>query len=585
MEQHSNQSFVSDGDFVAPTDFSDLSPRVARCDVASLTRGAQQLPGAMAKMGFTELRKGQSEPIMAIMGLRDVLCILPTATGKTAVFVLPTLAQNWKTIVFSPLKALMKDQVDGLCRKGVAAAQISSDQTDAENRNSLNRWMTGKLSLLYVAPERLRNQMFMDAIRTMPMDFVVMDEAHCLSQWSDNFRSDYCHVGRFIHEFSPKVVAVFTATCPPEVEADIRRVLAIPQAIKHVYFPRRRNLDLRSDELRSPFDVAGMCKEVQGTTLVYCSSIKRVEETAQMISKYLGPGDNVGIYHGELSDADRRTNQDLFMNNHTRVMVATNAFGMGIDKPDIRCVLHRDHPGSLEALSQEVGRAGRDGLNSLCITYASAEARRTQEFFIEAGYPPRNKVEKLFRELQKAADSSNKVQLTASEMAEMSEMSSQHVSSILHILLGSRVVDRTKQLTKLSKIKFKGHTDDKRFQEYREAILAGGTRLEPRPGEVGDAFVEVDLNWLSARLGKAMSTVRSYINRWAKDGLIDHIPPFAGKDTTIIGTLDLVDFERLRVKGQQAYKKLDQVLEYLALPDNEKHSFLEAYFLGPDYQP
>lgn len=501
------------------------------------------------------------------------MVILPTGTGKTAVFVLPTLAMEWRTLVFSPLVALMKDQVDSLCRKGIRAAQLSSNQSDQENRSAIQRWMAGDLQLLYVAPERLRNEAFIYAMRTIAPDMVVLDEAHCLSQWSDNFRSDYCKVGDFIAQFMPKVVSVFTATCPDEVEADIRRVLALPEAHKHVFYPRRRNLDLRSDALQSDHDVSFLCKAVQGSFLVYCASIKKVESLAETIANYLGGSDEVTIYHGELPQDVKRTNQDLFMSNKVRGVVATNAFGMGIDKPDIRMVVHRDHPGSLEALMQEVGRAGRDGLQSLCMTFKDRQSTRTQEFFIESGYPPRAKIETFFKALSKARNEYGEIMLTGREMADMANMHQRHVDSIIQILNGARVIDRQKMTTKLAKIRFAGSSEDAKFRDYAEAIRHLGK-------ETTEDFIEVDLETLAARIGVADATVRSRIRDWTKLGLLNFIPPFAGKKTVITGSLDMVDFDRIEKKGQQAYVKLEEVIRYLDLPDCDKHGYLEEYFVG-----
>jgi len=544
--------------------------RESKINMDVLKRGYAQLPNALSVMGFSQLRAGQEPVIVNIMAQRDTVCILPTSTGKTACFVIPTLCLGWRAIVFSPLVALMRDQVQGLTAKGIKAQAISSMQTEAENQSAIKRWAEGELQFIYVAPERLHNEAFKDAMMRVPPDMVVMDEAHCLSQWSDNFRSSYCLVGDFIREKNPKVVAAFTATCPDEVEHDIRRVLHLENAQKLSYYPRRTNLHLKSDNMLSETQLADFISGVGGPTIVYCATINKVGQTAKQLMSALR--EDVIIFHGELSPTDKRVNQDMFMNDKIRVMVATNAFGMGVDKGNIRGVVHRDIPGSLEALAQEVGRAGRDGNDSTCMTFYSPDSYNTQKFFIECSYPSKSEINAVMRVLNLAADSNGISQLTISDIAKKTNLFSRKVPAILEVLKSNRIIEREKNGEKIAKIRLDENTpeDDSRFELWWNTILEYGIEE--------DGFFNIDLNWFSDHIGLGYQTVTNHFKKWDEQSVIRFIPPYRGSATKIIGSINQIDFERLAIKAARAHTKLDQVLGYIKTPDNDKHSYLEKYF-------
>ena len=544
--------------------------RESKVNMDILKSGYAQLPNALSVMGFSQLREGQEPVIVNIMAQRDTLCILPTSTGKTACFVIPTLCLGWRAIVFSPLVALMRDQVQGLTSKGIKAQALSSMQTEAENQAVIKRWAEGELQFIYVAPERLHNEAFKDAMMRVPPDMVVMDEAHCLSQWSDNFRSSYCLVGDFIRDKNPKVVAAFTATCPDEVEHDIRRVLHLDNAQKLSYYPRRTNLHLKSENMLSETQLADFISGVDGPAIVYCATINKVEQTAKQLMSALR--EDVIIFHGELSPTDKRVNQDMFMHDKIRVMVATNAFGMGVDKGNIRGVVHRDIPGSLEALAQEVGRAGRDGKDSTCMTFYSPDSYNTQKFFIECSYPSKSEINAVMRVLNLAADNNGVSQLTIVDIAKKTNLFSRKVPAILEVLKSNRIVEREKNGEKIAKIRLDENTpeDDSRFEVWWNTILEYGIEE--------DGFFNIDLNWFSDHIGLGYQTVTNHFKKWDEQSVIRFIPPYRGSATKIIGSVNQIDFERLAIKADRAHTKLDQVLGYIKTPDNDKHSYLEKYF-------
>ena len=544
--------------------------RLQAAQIDTLRKGYAQLPEVLNIMGYPSLRKGQEPVIVNILTQRDTLCILPTSTGKTACFVVPTLCLNWRTIVFSPLVALMRDQVNNLTSRGIKAAAVSSMQTDAENQAVIRRWAEGDLQFIYVAPERLNSDVFKEAINRVPPDMVVMDEAHCLSQWSDNFRSSYCLVGDLIKNSNPKVVAAFTATCPAEVEGDIRRVLHLGNAHKIMYYPRRTNLILQSQTMRSESQIADFLHNVDGCAIVYCATINRVEQTAKQLNSWLR--EDVMVFHGELSPTDKRVNQDLFMHDKVRVMVSTNAFGMGVDKGNVRAVVHRDIPGSMEALAQEVGRAGRDGLDSTCMTFYSPDSYDTQKFFIESSYPTKSEITSVLRVLNLAADSKGISQLTIADIAKKTNLFSRKVPAILEVLKSNKVIMREKAGEKIAKIRLDENVpeDDSRFEQWWDIIREYGIENE--------GFVSIDLNWFADHVGLGYQTVMNHLKRWDTESAIRLVPPFRGSATKITGSVDQIDFERLAKKASEAYAKLDKVIGYVNTPDCDKHDYMEKYF-------
>ena len=398
---------------------------------------------------------------------------------------------------------------------------------------------------------------------------VCVSNCHTLSQWADNFRAAYQHVGDFIRDENPSVVAAFTATAPPEVEADVRRVLGLEKASKCLYYPRRNNLQLTSARYENDFELSQLVKSINGPTIVYCATVENgVEKIGEYLSNALPFG--VGIFHGKLPDEAKRNTMDMFMNGQIRCMVATNAFGMGIDKANIRGVIHYDHPGSLEALLQETGRGGRDGLPSLCMTYESERALRTQNFFLEGGHPSRAEMEAVYAVLQRNQGPDGVSHMTGDELAKAARISSMKIGTIKTIFSGNRVIESAKSDEKVGKIRFVGQSDDERFRKYRGIIERIGE-------EDMEGFWNFDLNGLVHNVGMTWTTVARYLKDWDTMGLVRYVKPFRGNPLKLVGDLRLVPFERLEIKARDARKKLADVLQYFRVPDNQKHQYLEEY--------
>jgi len=550
-----------------------------RVDRGALDKGLLNLPWAMSVMGYTALREGQDKIVYNVMALRDTLGFLPTGAGKTATFVLPTLCLELRTLIFSPLVALMQDQVQGLWKRNLRAGQVSSLQTDSANTSVLGQWARGELQFLYVAPERLKNDAFEQVMVNRPPDMIVVDEAHAISQWADNFRPAYSKIGTFIRNFNPKVVLALTATATAEIEQDVRNVLGIQDAAKISYLPERTNLKLSSSDYPGDVGLAKKIEAINGSVIVYCATVKSVESLGQTLSSFLP--NQVSIFHGQLPPGDKRVSQEMFMQNQLKVMVATNAFGMGIDKPDIRAVFHYDVPGTIESLMQEIGRSGRDGLDSWCEAFYREDSYNTQRFFLDSSFPSERDIRSVFNTLTRAnKNDRGEVTLTIKEIAAANgnPWEAAMVNSAISILVRHGVIERPKSDEKVGKISFHTVPDEARLHEYYD-LICGDNGI----GKLGDdGTFAFDIDLLSSRVGVSKETVTKNLRKWQSNGVLTYIPPFRGAPTKIIGDVNKVEFARLKAKYEEAVLKLDKVLLYFKVPDAEKHAFLRDYFThGP----
>lgn len=531
---------------------------------------ADGLHRALARMGYNGLREVQRAPIENILCGRDILCIAPTGAGKTAMFTIPILALDYKAVIFSPLQALMRDQVFELQKRGIAADFINATQSQEAMVQSLSNWANGHTQMLYVAPERLNRDDFRGAMTMVTPDMVVVDEAHCLHQWGESFRSSYYRIGEFIEEFNPKCVAAFTATCTEEIEADICKVTGIAPICTLWQYYRRDNLTLTSRPFEGRFDVFRDCERIDGKIVIYFSTIKTLETFAPLLQEFLN--EPVGIFHSKLPVPTKTHLQDAFKAGNIRIMCATNAFGLGVNVEDIRAVIHHDPPGNPEALSQEMGRAGRDELPSECITYHHKDGWRTQENFIEGSYPSEDKVKAVYRVLYNLGKDGSVIRKTGAELAEMARVSSFGIYAVTELLKAHRVIQNVESADRIARVQFIGHSEDKRFKEYRDLIVRGGR-------ETHSSFMEFNLDWLSQQVGKGEPTVQRWLQQWKTDGLLDYVPPFNGQPRVLIGDLSNIDFVRHKERAKAAWHKLALVQEYCErVPDYEKHDWLQDYF-------
>ncbi|HEY1557542.1 MAG TPA: ATP-dependent DNA helicase RecQ [Kofleriaceae bacterium] len=357
--------------------------------------GAEDVLGrALARFGHDSLRPGQAEVIADVLAGRPVIAVMPTGAGKSLCYQLPAMVLEQRggvTLVVSPLIALMKDQVDVLRARGVAAVALTSQAGLDEQREILDGIRAGAFTLVYVAPERFRNARFCDVLREIGprIALVAIDEAHCISEWGHDFRPDYRRIGQFIAEMKPPRVAAFTATATPEVRVDIAQQLGMVEARLHVRGFDRPNLRYEVHKAGGAADKTERLIELVrlregGVALVYAATRKNAEAHAQALKH---AGMRARVYHAGLEGEVREKAQDVFMAGQLDVIVATNAFGMGVDKRDIRLVVHADIPRSPEAYYQEAGRGGRDGKPTRCVLLFNHGDIRLQEFLIDASYP------------------------------------------------------------------------------------------------------------------------------------------------------------------------------------------------------
>lgn len=559
-------------------------------DTALVSRGLSKLPQILNLFGYAGLRKGQDRVVLSLLAGKDVIAILPTGAGKTSCFVIPALCHEWPLLVISPLQALMRDQCHNLWKAEVPAGRLSGDQSEGENDSVLKGWCAGRLNIMFIAPERLQNEGFKEAMRQRQPKMVAIDEAHSISEWSDNFRPDYAKIGGFINNLNDKVecVAAFTATLPPTAENDVRRVLNIPNAKRVKHYPRRKNLLLGSSHLTSHWDLLDKVNEVKGSCIVYCATRRNVEETAEWLSKREGLEGLVAPYHAGFPRDLRRQYQDDFMNNGVRVICATNAFGMGIDKPDIRGVIHYDMPGSIEALVQEIGRGGRDDRDTICHTFFRTKSKETQDFLLNMSNPPSGTVRMVFNAVVKAAGSiGGEVRMSNYEIAQSCRVDGSQVSASLSYLKACGVIERYKQKELIAYALFpdeesdegrerrdRAHQVSNLYEIYESTIRRIG--IEQHTGHV-----KFDVQLLADQLSVQEPTVRNNLYKWKKMDLLAFIPPYSGTVTKLLGMETEVDWNRIDQKRKENCQRLEDVMDYFQQPDSEKHEFLEEYFKRP----
>lgn len=411
--------------------------------------------------GIEHLRDGQQRVIDSVLDGRDTLAIMPTGSGKSLCYQIPARILDGMTVVVSPLISLMKDQLEKLGELGIRAEQVNSSLSAEEERTALAAIQDGRCEIVFCTPERLCMAEFVDVLKAVKIALVVVDEAHCISQWGHDFRPAYLEMAGAIEALGRPPVLALTATATDDVIDDIGRQLnrlRMNVINTGIYRP---NLQYAVVQVTNPDEklqeALRLVRATEGTGIVYAATVKAAEEMHQVL---LDAGESVTLYHGKLPAAERRANQDLFMNDERRVMVATNAFGMGIDKPDTRFVIHLQIPANLEAYYQESGRAGRDGQDASCTLLFLQDDKRVQQFFLVKHYP--------------TADEIRAVYEAVAALVESETATPDRVDAVLHDLAGDLAGPHKKVCLKLLK-------DAKLLRQNRKlAYLPGSARPEDK---------------------------------------------------------------------------------------------------------
>lgn len=443
--------------------------------------------------GHESFRSGQREAVEAVLGGHDAVVVMPTGSGKSLCYQLAAMLLPGTTLVISPLIALMKDQVDGLTRRGCPATYLNSTLTAGEMGARLAKMVKGEYKLVYIAPERFRVERFMKSLRRTELSLLTIDEAHCISQWGHDFRPDYLEIQKVLTHFPELRVMAVTATATPDVRADIRHQLGLGEGgrtrpFEEVLGFARPNLHIAVTEVRRGADKFSRAVEVVGkhrTGVIYVATRKHALDVyTQLTEHFLGNGQHeILMYHGAMDERERAQMQERFMQSKCPVVVATNAFGMGVDRADIRFVLHWDMPGGIEAYYQEIGRAGRDGCAAWCELLFNHGDVKIQEFFNEGSNPTWHQATQVLdalKRLEKGVPTTIDTDQFGKDIGIMNGIA---VDTILNVLQSQGVLTRTtmRRGGRLTSVQLDSDVDvsglEKVFETRREKALRDEQRL------------------------------------------------------------------------------------------------------------
>ncbi len=470
--------------------------------------------------GHDAFREGQEAVIRALLDGESALALFPTGAGKSLCYQLPAVLLEGTALVISPLIALMKDQVDALRARGIAAARLDSSLTAEETQRVYADLREGKLKLLYVAPERLSGEAFLERLRRVKISLLAIDEAHCISEWGHNFRPEYLRLARVAEELSLRPVLALTATATPDVARDICKAFGIA-AERHVQTSfRRKNLHLRVTPCAANQKLAVLAKRLANAkvrpAVVYVTFQKTAEDVAAHLAK---SGLAACAYHAGMTSEDRDAVQEAFMRGECEIIVATIAFGMGIDKSDIRAVIHFNLPKTLENYQQEIGRAGRDGQPSLCELLACADDAVPLENFTLGDTPEPRAVEALVR---KMLGSGEEFDVSRYDLSQETDIRPLVVETVITYLELDGLLRPTRAFYESTQVQFlksegavlSGHTEDRR--RFLTALFGAGRR--------GPKYLTLELEAAARQIGEPRERIAKALTWLEETGAITQKP-------------------------------------------------------------
>lgn len=545
--------------------------------------------------GHDCFRKGQDEIVQTILEGRNTLVVMPTGGGKSLCYQLPAIITNGTAIVISPLIALMKDQVDSLSKINIPATFINSS-IDIEQMNfRINEMVEGNYKIVYIAPERLDNNRFIEALKLLRISFLAIDEAHCISEWGHDFRPSYLLISRALEELPQVPIIALTATATPEVQNDIIKSLKIKNVKKFIRGFDRPNLHYITKEVTYNKENSisrVLDKTRSGSTIIYSGTRKKVEEYGSLLQEMRH---DVLIYHAGLEDKIRKKTQEAFLNKESSVIIATNAFGMGIDKANVRNVIHTDLPQTLEAYYQEAGRAGRDGKGAYCYLFYNDNDTYLQDFFINSNYPFFNEFISVYNALYDVHNvkinemTSMPITLSMEQIANLSKIPIYSCQSILKFLDKAKIItENVKFVPSMIKL----NSSRERFLEYYTNITGQRKKiLEAILRSISSsAFsrpVEFNISYFLKKYFFHYDEFITALNSFKLSGLIDFSMPMPPgiilldkrrKENEIP-----VDFKDIKRRRDRAYEKASIVFDY-ATTDKCKRNFILDYFEDDEYQ-
>jgi ATP-dependent DNA helicase RecQ len=551
------------------------------------------LESFLPKFGLTAFRPGQREVISAVLAGEDCLCVMPTGSGKSLCYQLPAVAREGVTLVVSPLIALMQDQVDQLLARGLRATFINSMLEPGELSARLNGLGAGAYDLVYVVPERFRSPRFLEAVRRVKLQLLAVDEAHCISEWGHDFRPDYAKLGRFRERLGNPPTIALTATATSDVRRDIITQLQLRSPRVFVTGFARPNLfyavESSGGQRVKQESLVSFLSVNPGCGIVYASTRKKCEEVAEMIVERTGR--RAGIYHAGMQKEDRRKAQDSFMQGKMEIVVATTAFGMGVDKRDVRFVVHYNLPGSLEGYYQEAGRAGRDGLPSKCLLLYTAADRMIQEYFIESAYPAPEVVQQVYNYLRSREE--DPIELTQQELRELLylKIGAEGIGTCEQLLEKAGVLERLEARQNMAIVKLDSELPTlvdllpQQATAKRRVLRAVERLVGDRRGEL----VYFHPRELLESAGGDSAALSRMLRELCSLSAFDYVPPFRGRAIHMLrkdqpfSELE-IDFETLAKRKAAEYARLDQVIRFAQSRRCRQLEILH-YFGEPAHEP